>query len=101
MTTTRDNLIAGQVVILDPKHWTTNVYAKTANGNPIGSSEVNACRWCSIGALNKITRHHPELYTPVFEALCREMNFHVINFNDTQSHDAVIAAWDRAIEATP
>ena len=103
MSTTLDNLLRGRALILDPKHWTTGAYARHENGNPIGYDTPNACQWCTTCALRKILGVHllEVLESDESVALEEEMDGNIAHFNDTMSHAAVIAAWDRAIESTP
>ena len=104
MSIAKDNLIAARELIADPAHWTTGTYARHKNGNSIGPEESNACQWCSIGALRKVMGSPAILCVTGSEgaALSEQMDgFDIASFNDTRTHAAVIAAWDRAIEATP
>ena len=97
-----ETLIAGRAIIADPKNWTTRVSARDANGTSVLPSDPSACKFCSLGALTLVEFTNGGHFTSVTiqaeEALrVAMMCGSVATFNDDQTHDAVIAAWDRAI----
>ena len=42
-------------VIEDPKHWALKWYAVDAAGESIGTGNIDAVAWCSLGATHKVT----------------------------------------------
>lgn len=97
-------LRAARARIAKAEHWTQGDFAKTAHGNAIGPTEGPAVCWCAAGALEaEYAMAGPgsdKLFYDAAEALEAEMDDHIYSFNDTRSHADVLAAFDRAIEAT-
>lgn len=97
-----ETLIAGRAIIADPKNWTTRVSARDANGTSVLPSHPSACKFCSLGALTLVEFKNDSYFSNVTmqaeDALRQAMGCqNVAIFNDDQTHEAVIAAWDRAI----
>jgi hypothetical protein len=91
---TREILIAGRALIADPEHWTQGAIARNLENRSINSDRADACKFCSIGALNKCSTNKNS--APII-ALMVTMEGNVSCFNDTHTHAEVLAAWDRAI----
>jgi hypothetical protein len=107
-----DVLRAGRELISNPVNWTQVEYARGYDTSPVDSCSPLATCWCSLGALQKtalqscsftmrtavnrlnaaVTRDTPPLWTRSLFSLTME------EFNDTHTHEQVIAVWDDAIK---
>lgn len=107
-----DLLTAARQRITDPKHWTMLVTARDAAGFRRPPTSPEAVCWCAIGAIvAELYIKHPPVnvscfLTPkavrvrntVVSVLTRSMGDDTIgDFNDTHTHEEVLAAFDRAI----
>ena len=97
-------LIKAKATIADPKHWTQGFFAKDAEGHDVGPAKPDAVCWCSLGALDKVV-HEENDYSACFAAtrylfeVSAECGYSGIpDFNDCSSHEAVMKAWDKAIQ---
>lgn len=88
-------------LISKPENWTQEDFAKKVDGSGTYYRNDEAVCWCSLGALTKVsppvedsqTKKHAKL-------LLREaMDGPIAMFNDSHTHEEVLAAWDKAIEA--
>jgi len=97
-------LCAARARIAQAEHWTQGDFAKTARGYAIGPAEGPAVCWCAAGALEAecaiAGEGSDKLFYAAAGALEAEMDNHIYSFNDNHSHADVLAAFDRAIEAT-
>lgn len=88
-------------LISKPENWTQADFAKKVDGSGTYSHSDDAVCWCSLGALTKVsppvedsqTKKHAKLL------LRKTMNKPITIFNDSHTHEEVLAAWDKAIEA--
>lgn len=101
--TPRDIIIAARAKIATPKTWTQGVYARNARGREVHYGAKGAVRWCSTGAV-RCVRDNPEAGVGIEDAnvaldiLCAAaMDESIAAFNDTHTHPAVLAMFDRAI----
>ena len=97
-------LTKAKAVIADPKHWAQGWYAKDADGEDVEVDALHAVCWCSLGALKKVA-HEENTNGACFAAagylavVSDEYGYSgVTDFNDNSSHEAVMKAWDEAIE---
>lgn len=95
----RETLIKAKALITDPKNWTQGAYARTGDGVPVPLSHSAAVCFCSMGAIRRISG---ELGAP-YQALKREIgpSDMVCEYNDSHTHEEVLALFDKAIEAQP
>lgn len=99
--TTKEVLESALAIIEDPGRWTQGAYARHENGNPIGPLEVNACRWCALGALVK-AGDDPVSLDALYALNDASMKYRGIaphDLNDCGSHDEVVEMFKRAIAA--
>lgn len=103
----REALIAARAVIEDPKHWTTEVAARDAGGEHVGSRSKDAVCWCAYGAGVKVAGYGG-LLARVVSALDTEARacgfdgyMAITEVNDKMGHAAVLACFDRAIAKCP
>ena len=96
----RDVLIAARKLIEKPENWTQRAWARDADGTVINSKNGDAVCWCSEGAIRKFssdyfTRRSAEMaLVKAFDGMAYETP---AKFNDSLSHSAVLAAFDKAI----
>lgn len=85
-----------------PENWTQGTYARDANRKKVGAKSEKAVCWCSLGAL--VVASGSDLYDPAVRSAMTQLgriNGQVVwCFNDTHTHAEVLAAFDKAIEAT-
>lgn len=97
-----DLLIRAREVISDPDRWTAHDFARNGVGHRVRPQDPTAVCFCSLGALAKVSKPVDASpgYTLVDEAefhLSQFMEGDVPLFNDTRTHQEVLAAWDEAI----
>lgn len=100
-STTKEVLERALAIIEDPERWTQGAYARHKNGNPIGPLEEAACRWCSLGALEK-AGDDPVSLDALYALNNASMQYcskapH--DLNDEGSHAEVVEMFKRAIAA--
>ena len=93
-----EKLEAAKALIADPKNWTQDTYARDVHGEPTSPESMDAVCWCSLGALKKT-----DSYLEGAGLLLRSISGvskhpFIPSFNDTRTHEEVMAMWDRAIE---
>lgn len=92
----------GRTLLTDPKCWTQGAYTRDADGIPggLGWEKTSTC-WCTMGAVHKVSGTLGTANTIAYKAiwqLDQAMNGCAVEFNDTHTHEEVMAGWDRAIE---
>jgi hypothetical protein len=111
MTTTiqRQVLINARALIAEPSHWTTGTLACNAEGHPVAWHDGSARKWCAQGAIyraaydliadqNKALR----LGNEVVRRICSSWwlsGTKLPAINDMKGHAAVLAAFDKALQA--
>lgn len=55
MTTEKDVLIKAKQILATPAHWTRGSFARDVRNKPVASQSVQACQFCTIGALRRAT----------------------------------------------
>lgn len=93
---TLETLIKARDLIQDKAHWIKGVLAADKDGYECSVSK--AARWCSVGAVFNI-QGDENGHSPAFKALSDAADGSIAEFNDSNTHAAVIAMFDRAIEA--
>jgi hypothetical protein len=100
MSSVREQLVAARDLIADPERWTQGAYARDVNDEPTMALSASACKWCPVGAVMRVTGS-PYGWGPGTGALSVAANgLSASVVNDEQGHAAVLAMFDRAIEAT-
>lgn len=88
-------------------YWCKGNYARTALGCGTSAINTDACQWCLIGGMSKVTRVI-YLYYGLRDALVAQLEGYspritpdsaLIGFNDHSTHAEVIALIDAAIAA--
>lgn len=102
MATVKEQLVAARALIADEKRWTQREFARDETGIPVDPVDDSACAWCALGALSRVLNCSPlgEDWSRV-ETLASVVTEDglVVEVNDTDGHAAVLAMFDRAIEA--
>lgn len=96
MKTALQLLEEGKATIQDPKRWTQGAFARDKENEKVSSHNPTAVCWCSLGALNRIEDSGE--YRQAVRLLCKAAGMEVADFNDSATHEEVIAMWDKAIE---
>ena len=99
-----DILKAARAKIERPECWTQDVFARDTKGDRVHALSPNAVCWCSIGACVAVASANPPndlSYRIALDALAGVTGVaEISDFNDTHTHAEVLAAFDKAIEAT-
>ena len=98
-------LRATRARIANPDNWTKDGLARNEAGEPVHPEASDACQWCLLGAERSITDSIPDrieandyIYRALRENVGADLRFMMLSeFNDTRSHEEVLAVLDRAI----
>jgi hypothetical protein len=95
-----DILRAARARIEDPKNWTSDWYAKAADGRKIASTDVKATCWCALGAMESTGASERGPEAMLLEEAARSLfSRGIIDVNDEFGHGAVLKVYDAAIAA--
>ncbi len=95
--TTKEVLVAARKLIEKEENWTTEHYARNADGVVVFATAPDACKFCALGAVMHVSRSTgPTQGAAQLSEVCAEPVHHI---NDKQGHAAVLALYDRAIAA--
>jgi len=97
--TAKSVLSAAKYKIADEKNWTRGTYARDALGQPISPACSTAVCFCSVGAISSVADRH-DVFNEALKALHAAMGRDAFAYNDTHTHEEVLAAFDRAIKAS-
>lgn len=101
---TSDVLKKARSLIEKEENWLRGVFAIGSDGTAVVSSDPRACKFCSVGAIRNAAWTWPKLDArDMFlryaeRSLIEVMGKPITNFNDWNSHEEVLKAFDRAIE---
>ena len=100
--TVTENLQAARDLITDSNKWTQFAVARNSNNESTTSRNPDAVCWCALGALEYT---HPRDQKSrdllnIMTYLDSFMNGSVSIYNNNHTHEEVLAAFDRAIEAS-
>lgn len=103
MSEVKEVLIKARALIENSVNWTKGAFARTAGGAMTSPNAPEACRFCSMGAVQKITGFDTEaqihLYRAVGDRLWKGSNgVGAVSMNDDYGHLCVLAMFDKAIE---
>lgn len=107
-------LKAGFSLIAEEKNWTKQVFARNSEGLQVASYSEDACKFCSLGALNRVsflksaTETEEEIVSDAgmyaADYLCKAVDEithgatnSVVEYNDTYTHEEVKEMWALAI----
>jgi hypothetical protein len=90
-------------IISDPGRWTQGTFARDEDGNSCDPRDDFACRWCALGAVTKaavILGADDGIGSGAVDLLYEAQPLAtVVAINDIQGHEAILALFDRALEA--
>ena len=110
MSSIKQLLSQARDLISEPGHWTKRVLARNAKGEAISPTSPDACSWCIIGALVKVSGSEElaqEALPAIGNAIRSEFphlaSFSITDFNDGsfnrfRNHSEVVRVLDKAIE---
>ena len=104
-----EKLKLGRALIADRDHWTQGAYARSSSdgegtfrGFHCNAKSFTAVCWCSVGALKKVTAfevNEAPLYKELLQTVMSNSTYESVEqFNDSSSHETVLAMWDATIE---
>lgn len=97
--TPKEILIAARQKITPPQCWTQGESARNIHNEPTAPDSLGAVCWCAIGACEAVSSDRF-----VVGGALTQLNRHVrgtADFNDTHTHQEVLALFDKAIAAAP
>lgn len=91
-----DTLRAARALITPRGNWTKNEFARDAQSHRVRSTDADAVRWCSLGALERVDGSYQKEATNL---LWEAIEGPIVTFNDApkRKHAEVLAAFDKAI----
>jgi hypothetical protein len=95
---TKKILIEARKVIEDPKNWTQFVGARDINGRAKSANSELACKWCALGAIEKVCLDYTSWKKTVNHLRKIVGPFSVAKFNDSHKHEEVLELFDKAIK---
>ena len=102
MSKVADFLTEAKELIKDPNHWAQGFFAKTKDGHFVGSNDLRATCWCSLGAITKTGSRSGvpdfDLIAYAEDILDQVMCGDIAEYNDGHTHAEVMEAWDEAIK---
>ena len=102
---TKQILIEARKLIENKDNWTQFVYARDIRGLKVVEDSPVACRFCLLGALNRVARSDRETYHRAIVALTAAQlelfpdTFKLTEVNDFYGHEAVLRLLDQAIKS--
>lgn len=103
MATDLETLRQMRILLDKPEHWTQHVYARDIDGKMAVTISDDAYSFCLYGAQRKLTKDGMLSFT-VHQILMEAMETigswddEIGHFNDTHTHDQILALLDAAIE---
>jgi hypothetical protein len=101
-------LTEARSVLSEEARWTTDYFARDANGCPVGSSSDDAVCFCVLGAISRAaynrdfsTVEKNEAVNFMTDVVQDDFGFHeVADFNDNErtKHEDVLKLFDKALE---
>jgi hypothetical protein len=103
MQQTRDIILKAIALIENPEAWTQGASAQDSAGLPVPPESPQACRWCTLGAIDKASNYD---YNSWLEATRRVRDVlrddapcvSIAAFNDNHTHAEVLALLRKAAE---
>jgi hypothetical protein len=106
MTTPLDLLVEARALIAERKNWISGAYAQNEHGREVNPRSEQACKFCSLGAIQRAYANRNIVDPSVglfvdYEArhALEKVVGSIALFNDKHGHPQVLAAWDKAIES--
>jgi hypothetical protein len=93
-------ILAAIALIENPEAWTQGASAQDSAGLPVPPESQQACRWCTLGAIDKVSYDHNswrEATRRVRDVLRDDAPYTSIGaFNDNHTHAEVLALLRKA-----
>lgn len=102
MARVKELLIAARAKIEKPENWTQGWFQRNALGDALfDDADGTACRWCALGAIAAVSNTPADSVTvQYFLTRALDMELYgagVAFYNDTHTHEEVLALFDKAI----
>jgi hypothetical protein len=97
MLQANDIILKVIALIENPKAWTQGVPARDVEGTSVPPNNQQACKWCMLGALTKVTATYDswqEAMGKIRDAMQGDVC--IATFNDTHTHAEVLALLRKA-----
>lgn len=94
-------LIAARDLLSDPRRWTTETFARNAEGDSVSEYSADACSFCAHGAINHVAGGHFGTPTALYTAaarLLKEGEPNVAEVNDHLGYAATMKMFALAID---
>jgi len=86
-------------LIRNPDNWTTEKYARDANGVSVNPKSPEACKFCVLGAIMNIQGVNCDDLDYVSRILYKATGYlNISSFNDSHTHKQVLELLDKAIK---
>lgn len=97
----KDVLVRAKALISNPQNWTQGTLARDDVGRIVPARHKDASRWCALGAICALTQLRGGVRYKAIGSLrlAAKGAICATNINDHEGHGAVMALYDRAIEA--
>ena len=97
----KEVLMRARELIAWEENWCQGVAARDKNGREVEPMSELANSWCAVGAIRKVCVDRGVAPYDIVAALKKELGYGYTlpGFNDSHSHDEVLAVFDRAISA--
>lgn len=98
------NLKAAKALITKPENWTQKAFARTINNKLTDSCSADAVCYCAVGTIQKVSNDVYEsleyklLSSAMVNKELTNNQCYVAEYNDTHTHEEVLAKFDEAIE---
>ncbi len=96
--TTTEILIEARKLIEREENWTQEAFARQANGNNAYLHGPFACKFCTIGAVRRVTSDELTTKEKALDALRSVAQVPLAIFNDAHTHAEVLQLFDKAIK---
>lgn len=105
--TPKEILEKARALITDPKHWTRGKFARDTCGSSVSVDSSTATCFCTVGAVYRVSASVTVGHHEALDLLANELDQlgrpsrSIPTFNDSSTHEQVLALFDRAIASCP
>jgi hypothetical protein len=101
MQQTNAVILKAIALIENPEAWTQGATARDIDGTAVYHNDLRACRWCTLGALDKVAANDYDSWIAatrkIRDAVRNEAPYGAISkFNDNHTHAEVLALLRKA-----
>jgi len=97
----KETLIKAKALIQNPENWTQGCSAVDNFGEEVSPSSPEACKFCALGALDKMNDWDAGAFKELAKVARSKYNTCVSQVNDKLGHSAVMEIFDIAIAQPP